>query len=286
MSDDTQRIRNLAAADIPAALRLSAQAGWNQTPQDWGRMLALAPQGCFVAELRQTVIGTTVCCDFGPVAWLAMVLVDESLRGRGIGRSLVDAGLRHAADCGAKSVRLDATPLGRPVYERLGFRPQFELDRWGGVVACDMAPVAGTFSALAPTGSDFLDQVFQLDWLATGADRSKLLQDLFQTSAPRAAVSPNGDVAGFLTRRPGRAATQIGPCAGILSAACWLLRHELQAANGTRVIIDLPSDAKELASLAKQAGLAIQRPLLRMIWGEPLLEDRRWFQISSGAELG
>ena len=30
------------------------------------------------------------------------------------------------------TVHLDATPLGRPVYERLGFRPQFDLQRWDG----------------------------------------------------------------------------------------------------------------------------------------------------------
>ena len=37
-------LRTLRAEDIPAAFQLSAQAGWNQTEEDWRTLLELAPE--------------------------------------------------------------------------------------------------------------------------------------------------------------------------------------------------------------------------------------------------
>jgi hypothetical protein len=39
------RVRRLTAADLPAGLALSRQAGWNQTEADWRRCLDLQPDG-------------------------------------------------------------------------------------------------------------------------------------------------------------------------------------------------------------------------------------------------
>src|SRR6266851_2805185 len=104
-------IRLMTVTDLPLGLRLSSQAGWNQTEADWRRFLDLQPDGCFVAEWDGTPVGTTTTSIFGSVAWIAMVLVDESVRGRGIGTAL----MRHALDfldrCGIPTIRLDATPL-------------------------------------------------------------------------------------------------------------------------------------------------------------------------------
>src|SRR5205823_2447734 len=82
------RIRPMTDADLALGMRLKDQAGWNQTEADWRRFLALEPDGCFVAELDATPVATTVTCTFGPVAWLAMVLVEAAVRGRGIGTAL------------------------------------------------------------------------------------------------------------------------------------------------------------------------------------------------------
>src|SRR5215470_13964397 len=99
--------------DIPLGMRLKEQAGWNQTEADWRRFLDLEPEGCFVAELDSVPAGTTLTCTFGPVAWIAMVLVDAALRGRGIGKALMVHALDFLDRRGVRTVRLDATPLGQ-----------------------------------------------------------------------------------------------------------------------------------------------------------------------------
>ena len=76
----------MSREDLSFGLRLSSQAGWNQTGADWARYLDLQLDGCFVAEADNCPAGTVTTCAFGPVAWIAMVLVDKPLRGRGIGR--------------------------------------------------------------------------------------------------------------------------------------------------------------------------------------------------------
>ena len=125
-------LRPMSDADIPLGLRLSRQAGWNQIEADWRRMRDLEPEGGVVAEWDGVPVGTTIAVTFGPIAWIAMVLVDEAYRGRGIARRLMATALEWLDERGVATVRLDATPLGQPVYERLGFQPQFELQRWDG----------------------------------------------------------------------------------------------------------------------------------------------------------
>src|SRR5205823_2979194 len=104
---------------------------------------------CFVAELGGAAVGTTACFLFGRVAWVAMVLVDEAARGRGVGTALMRHALAFADDRGIRSVRLDATPLGRPIYEKLGFVAEYPLTRYAGTfspvpVVSGVAPMRQT----------------------------------------------------------------------------------------------------------------------------------------------
>ncbi|HWE37692.1 MAG TPA: GNAT family N-acetyltransferase, partial [Isosphaeraceae bacterium] len=138
------RIRPMTAADLPLGLRLSRAAGWNQTPADWSRLLDLGPTGCFVAERAGTAVGTTTTCVFGPIAWVAMVLVDQDARGRGIGTALVAHAIDSLEGLRVRSIRLDATPLGEPLYRRLGFVAEYPLARFQGT------PAVAEFGTIAP----------------------------------------------------------------------------------------------------------------------------------------
>src|SRR5262245_32370282 len=123
-------IRALTAADIPTGMRLKEQAGWNQLESDWRRLLELQPDGCFLAEHEGRAVGTVTTCRFGGVAWIAMMLVDAAFRGRGFGRALMLHALNDLDSRGIRSIRLDATPLGRPLYESLGFVAEAEFIRF------------------------------------------------------------------------------------------------------------------------------------------------------------
>ena len=86
-------------------------------------MLALQPEGCFVAEWQGEPAGTLTTCIFPEEAWIAMVLVDERRRGCGIGTTLLEHALAfldargvalRAAGCDPHGVAAGPSGSGSP----------------------------------------------------------------------------------------------------------------------------------------------------------------------------
>jgi hypothetical protein len=235
-----------------------------------------------VAELDGTPVGTTTTSVFGPVAWVAMVLVEESVRGRGVGTALVRHALEFLEGRGVASVRLDATPLGRSVYERLGFVEQFRLARYEGTLP--PAPeVAGVEGALP----EQWEALAALDAAVTRTDRRRVLLRLFaeHPASVRHVRDGNGP-GGFLVARPGARAIHLGPCIAAPEAGPPLFADAWHRYGGQRVYLDVPVPNEAAARLAEAHGLTVQRHLTRMCRGVPLCERLEWLWASSGPEKG
>ena len=281
----TATIRTMNECDLSAALLLSTSVGWNQIAADWQRMLWLEPGGCFVAERNGEVVGTTLCCTFGPVAWLAMVIVREDQRGCGLGRKLVQTGLEYARQRGVKTVRLDATHLGEAVYKKLGFVSQFELVRMGGIVRIPDMSNSPAHQIVSAEPAQF-EKIIRLDQDGTRTERGKLLRRLFSEWSPLVGVSSLGQTDGFLASRKGRLSTQYGPMSGTEAAAVDLFTYALTNSCGQPVIADIPVHRQSLLQVARDFGLTEQRTLLRMCYGDPVEESPQRFHLSYGGEFG
>jgi predicted N-acetyltransferase YhbS len=276
------RIRPLIGADIPLGMRLKHQAGWNQTEADWARFLELEPEGCFVAEWNGAAAGTVTTCTFGPVAWIAMVLVEMSLRGRGLGQALMGHALSFLDQRGIPSIRLDATPLGQPLYEKLGFVAEYSLARFEGSPTPDKP-----LGLVAPASVKQLAAMVDVDRAATGTARGKLLERLFAEFPHEVrVVQRSGQLEGYIMARPGSRARFIGPCIATAKAGPLLLADALSRYAGQAVYIDIPSDNGEPQRLAQARGLRVQRPLLRMGRGPRVAENIPALWASSGPEMG
>ncbi|WP_246196764.1 GNAT family N-acetyltransferase [Aquisphaera giovannonii] len=275
----------MTIGDLALGRRLVAQAGWNQLEADWRRQMELQPDGGFVAELDGVGVGTVTTCRFGPVAWIAMMLVDEAYRGRGIGRALMVRALESLNANGVRSVRLDATPLGRPLYESLGFVAEATFDRYRGVLP-PAAEQSGEPMARKADPLD-LDAAIALDREVTGTDRGRLIRSLADEhpDSLRVAGEP-GRVAGFLLSRPGRSARQIGPCLGDERAGPALLADARSRYAGEAVILDVPAANAPAAAQVRSWGLRAERELLRMGRGPRVAEDPRRIWAGSGPEKG
>jgi len=267
-------IRTMTHDDVPMGMRLKEQAGWNQLPADWHRFIDLEPTGCFVANSDGDDIGTVTTCTFESVAWIAMMLVDESMRGRGIGRALMQHALDYLDGRGIASIRLDATPLGRPLYEKLGFVAQFEITRFAG------APLGGKPARLQHS---FDDGMYALDRHATATERGKLLRRLIADEPDTVRTIPGE---GYLLSRPGSKATQIGPCIAQPAYGRTLLDDAMSRFAGQSVIIDVPAGNAAAVNRTRAAGLQPTRTLMRMTRGNMIDEhiDQLW--ASSGPEKG
>src|SRR6185369_2196058 len=134
MQEPAINIRLLFESDIPAAMQLKEAAGWNQTEEDWRRLLTLEPNGCFAAVKDGRLVGTTTTTTYGnDLAWIGMVLVDPQERRQGIARTLMNVAMDYLNGKVA-SVKLDATAQGKPVYEKLGFQVESQVEGWSGTI--------------------------------------------------------------------------------------------------------------------------------------------------------
>lgn len=276
-------IRPMTVADIPSGMKLKEQNLWNTLPEDWRRQLDLEPDGCFVAELDGQVVGTACACIFDTVAWINLVLVNQVHRGRGIGTSLMRTVLAWLDERKIPSIRLDATPLGRPIYEKLGFAVEYELTRYEGVMPVLPAELADEWVTVPDT--TVLPRIVQLDQRVTGANRDKLMhylnrrQSLFM-------VRRDEDVVGYASVRPGSRAQHIGPCIGDPPACRELLSAIAHTLANSSVFIDIPVAHADANSFATALGLTPQRRLTRMGRGVRVHEQLDQYWCSFGPEKG
>jgi GNAT superfamily N-acetyltransferase len=276
------RIRHLTINDLALGMRLKEQAGWNQTERDWRRALALEPEGCFVAEWNGEPVGTTTTCIFGSIAWVAMVLVEEKMRGKGIGQALLEYALTFLDEAGVRSVRLDATPMGQRVYEKHGFKPQFKLNRFEGTLPAHDRPA----SVISVGRQDWV-QLMRLDREVTRTDRRRLLERLFAEEEESVrAVTQASKLASFLAIRRGSKALQIGPCIANDQTGPRLFADVCHRHAGQLAYFDIPVGNPAATAFAQKLGFTAQRQLTRMGRGTPVLENVAEMWASSGPEKG
>lgn len=247
-------IRLLRPQDVGAVMGLKQAAGWNQTEQDWRNLLALEPEGCWVDEQDGFVVAasTTAVCYGQDLAWIGMVLVLPEYRGRGLARGLMEHCLRWLDDRGVRQVKLDATDMGRPLYEKLGFRDERLIERWGKAAS---TPQIGGVHSLPH------QEIAAFDRRSFGADRTGLIRLLLEAFPGQGEWQPGK---GFLLGRPGTNAYSLGPgAAADMETARQLVLSRMGRTGAAAFFWDLfPETAA--AELARELGFERKRQLVRM----------------------
>jgi GNAT superfamily N-acetyltransferase len=262
------QLGHLTHDDVEQAEALSAGIGWNQTADDWARMLALAPDGVFGAfEAGRLVATSSVVAYGGALAWIGMMIVAEGHRGLGLGKRLLDAALASPTLPPGATLGLDATDLGAPLYRGRGFVDVEPIDRWGGVLQASTAP-EGT--AVRPVGA--ADVAALADWDAerTRVDRRTLVAHMLQASGAGAWIATrDGDLVGYAAVRPGRTHRHLGPLlAEDDDALDALFSAAAEGLAGASVFADVVRSPASDAAFAR-AGLSVARRLTRMTRTHP-----------------
>lgn len=258
-------IRLMTVADIPAGIKLREAAGWNQTEQDWQRFLRLDPAGNFVACRDDRVCGTVTTLNYeGRFGWIGMVLVDPAYRRQGIGTRLLEKGIDFLESAKVESIKLDATPDGRPLYLQRRFVDEYGIQRWEGVSKI------GRGVGLTPMKREELRKVCEWDRRIFGADRTRLLTALWQEGPQYSVViCEGGEVAGYVLGRAGARAHYLGPwvASPLSGVADELLREFLSRLDGQRVYVDVCLKNPYAVASVQAAGFHMQRSLTRMCRG-------------------
>jgi GNAT superfamily N-acetyltransferase len=273
----------LSTADLEAAQRLVAAAGWNQTLSDWqmfledGRIF-----GCKDESGR--VVATAATMPYRQVGWISLMLVDEAWRRRGLATRLMTACIEELEGAGLVPA-LDATPMGREVYAQMGFRDVLPLTRW---LAERPRIEKNATSRVRACDPHDLARIVALDLPGFAGGRARLFERLLQRSQSFACVSEWDDgLSACLLGREGRSAAHLGPVfAPDLETAAELVEFALARIPGP-AIIDAPDARDGWADWLVAHGFVRQRPIMRMVRGEQAVElgSDRLFAVA-GPDLG
>lgn len=263
-------IRTMTKADIPGGMRLKDLAGWNQTSGDWMRFLEASPDGAFVVQIDGAVRGTATTINYqGRFAWVGMVLVDPEYRGSGIGKRLLERCIEYLDGIRMPCIKLDATPLGKPIYEKLGFETEYEIERWtlrrSGADLGEQKQVDSGEEMPLP----LLEHVLKADREAFGADRSSLLRSMHKEAPQFTDGMWNaGGMEGYAFGRKGSFADHLGPwIAKDAETARRMLEGFLSRSAREIVVTDFVKANPFVEDLVKSFGFEYSRPLTRMFRG-------------------
>ena len=250
-------VRRLGPADLPHCVRLSVDRGWLPEKAKWALLLEVAevfgvdaPDGADGGD--GALAGAVVLTRYGAdLASVGMMLVAARHGRQGLGRALMEHLLAEAGDA---TVTLFATALGKPLYDKLGFRVIRRSAAFTGrFTPADTAD--NSTMRTRPAEAADMAAIIDVDKAAFGADRSRLLERL-PTFAEKLLVLQAADgVTGFAAAWPNHTSTVIGPVVAPDAAAAGQLITGLATDTRGQVRVDLDPDRPELPAWAVRHGL-------------------------------
>ena len=264
MTNESINVRKMLLSDMSSLMRLKNAERWNQREKDWQLLIEYKNSVNLVAELDDIVVGSITAINYAnTVAWIGMMLVEKSYRGRGISKRLLNNTIGLLQDC--KSIKLDATPAGQPVYKRLGFKDEHTIYRMTHPAAYKISLTKSEYRPEQARPED-IKAISGLDEAVFGADRSELISWLFKDSPELAwLIRENDTIVGFCLGRKGLNFTQIGPVhARTDDETMAIIRSAINQITGCAVVVDLLADKTGVEAWLTENGFTTQRPFERM----------------------
>jgi GNAT superfamily N-acetyltransferase len=279
VDDRLMPIRDLNLDDVNACLDLAESRRWGREERKW-RFLLEGGEGYGIVDQDGALVATAILTRYGSrTAAVSMVLVAERCERRGLAGRLV----RHAAErAGGATVFLNATGMGRPLYERLGFRVTGAAAMHVGVFGGDAAEASRT------AVPEDLKAIAALDAEVTGADRSALLERYADFAEElRVVEDGRGMITGYAGRWRNVANTVIGPVIAADPATARTLIADLAARTRGPVRVEVADDRPELAAWLEARGVTAGMRTSDMVLGAgPLPGDRSRFFAPVMSALG
>jgi GNAT superfamily N-acetyltransferase len=265
-------IRNLENADLETAdTILRAAFGGASRLQDLRLCRQIQPDGWFIAFQAGIAVGTVGAINYGKFAHIGLMAVHPSAQRQGIAFSLMQFLLAWLEQQQVPLVTLDASKMGHPLYDKLGFVPYdktlvFQLP--SRLIAPTQTPHAQTIT------SQDLDELLEWDTKIFGANRRKVFQTLLEFFPGRAFLQrdTNGRLASYLFAQKNR----IGPW--VMLQNCnpgELLQAALTLPYDETPTIVVPAENPEAINLLQSYGFEHVRTNRHMGRGSGGLPDQR-----------
>ncbi len=260
-------VRTLTDGDFTEAVALTDTMDWNLGEEDFRFMNIIEPGGCFVAISNGRIVGLVTTASFGHMGWLGNVIVESALRGKGIGRALVEKALSYLENRGVTTTGLYAYQNVILFYEQFGF----VRDRDFLWLVCQKAAWRGT--PCEPIPPERLEDLFRLDEELFGASRRRLLSELFRASPSLCrGIFQNGRLLAYIMGSRGESA-EVGPWASLQGhekKSLELLRSLSDELRGLRTYVGVPAWKLEIVDFLLEIGFKKDFQVTRMFKGQPI----------------
>ncbi|MEV7288192.1 GNAT family N-acetyltransferase [Streptomyces sp. NPDC093252] len=251
-------IRRLNRRDLQDCADLSEDRGWPREEHKWGLLLS-AGQGYGIDDPDGGLVSACVVTEYGPhgrpdLAAIGMVLVARRHARQGVGRRLMR---RVIAERGTTPLTLHATPIGRPLYEELGFKATGGAEMLRGHFTPDgPTPRAATrVSTRAATAED-ISALLRLDGTVFGSDRTHLITRLPAFADQLRVAEEGGRIIGYAAAWPTVDTHVVGPLIARDTETAKALVASLATHTDRPLRTDIDVRHTELLAWAKERGLA------------------------------
>ena len=267
MTEERFQLRAMARTPeaVLAATACVVEGGWGNYRQFHAIFSFYAAtricQTFLARDGQGSVVGTAVATRYGRVGWIGHVFVTPELRGHGLGTRLTSVAVSHLQRAGCDSILLASTELGRPIYERLGFKVESSYHELRGAAlpkTVELAP----YRPLMPSDRAALRA---LDRHVSGEDRGPLLSRFEEFAW---GVSRNESLAGAAVPLPwGGAWAALLPGAGDAETAAMVRLIRTIGSVGQEVIVYPPDENQLALDLLRDSGFEELRTVPRMVLG-------------------
>jgi hypothetical protein len=129
---------------------------------------------CFPIKVmvEEFVVGVGTSIFHEDTVWLAHIIVHPEHRNRGIGHMLTQTLIERIDNERFKTIYLMATPMGEPVYHKLGFVPETEQLFFKGELLDET-----NSSHVIPYEDIYKDRILEMDRLVSGENRTNRLME-------------------------------------------------------------------------------------------------------------
>jgi len=254
----------MQAGDLAFAASLTLGEQWHsETLEEFEGFFSRDPAGCLVAEQGGRRVGIGVATSYGDTGFLGQIVVHPEWRGQGIGDRMVGALLSRLRSVGVRSVYLDGTSAGVPLYERHGFRKVQPSLRYAGEVRGLPHP------QVRPMRAGDLAAVCDLDREWWGEDRSFFLERRWRLHGGLCHVlEQDGAVRGYVLARRRGEKLWVGP---------WCAAADVDAPEALLLALAEPGTAVQVHAGALASSVRAQRAFERL--GLQLADNPPWRMV-------
>lgn len=216
-------IRSFGCEESGAMTHISADVGWHQPEAEIREVIRRSGEFLFGAFHGKRLIGTAAAYAYPDAgfAFINEVIVESQFRRRGAAAQLLRK-LIPLTEAKYPVLRLYATDMGRPLYEKFGFEPYATLS----FLQLPPGETPNPDGDIMPLTQNELAEAAELDRNNFGADRSELIRALMTESPENAwMLRKNGRMTGFIVRGPMSWLLQTGSPDDMTSLIRWADKH-------------------------------------------------------------